>query len=718
MPSHRADCPSVFAIMALALGCYSVPSGRQAVSSVDIDGTSALSSGRVKEKIATAPSPKFLGLWRGLFFDYTYYDQSVVQRDAARIERFYQAKGYYDVRVRAVRVIPKDQELVRVQFVVEEGSPVLVQSARLEGLEGLAFEDMGVAAAAVQFRPGDRWDEDEHEDTKRRIVAELSERGYAWAEVEGRVEINVLTRQANAVYVVNSGPKFKLGTITVTGLGKSLPEAPVRRALDLRPNQDFSTSDLESAKIALVDLGVFSSVDITWTQRPRAESAAPPLRKGPDGTPLMDIEVHVEPTLLHVVKGGVGGEFDVIRTDVHGVVGWEALNFLGGLRKLSLTAKPGLVLYPNIFQNFKKPSDFLPELRVFAELRQPGFLEARTSAVVRGEFSIYPVLLPVNDTDSNSEQVILGYRELKGSVGLERSLFGNHLFLGTFFHFQRHDPFAYVGDTLLDDVQLRYVELQANINFRDDAIHPHKGAFLGTNLQLADFWGDIKDIKVQPDLRVYVPISQSVTFALRGSVGFLFPGGYYPAKDPTDQNQENRALQLLYFRGFFSGGSSSNRGYPFRGVGPHGVAGFFYPSFQEAQRFIDACNSTSPDPQVQAEKKAACNSALTVPLGGLSLWEASAEVRFPLLGALTGAVFLDSSDVSKEIATLQFRAPHLSAGGGLRYDTPVGPIRFDLGYRIPGLQKIGGKLDPSVDGNPGTLLGAPVAFSLGIGEVF
>jgi outer membrane protein insertion porin family/translocation and assembly module TamA len=101
----------------------------------------------------------------------------------------------------------------------------------------------------------------------------------------------------------------------------------------------------------------------------------------------------------------------------------------------------------------------------------------------------------------------------------------------------------------------------------------------------------------------------------------------------------------------------------------------------------------------------------------LTLWEASAEVRFPILGPLTGAVFADTSDVARQKATFLFDYPHLSVGGGLRYDTPVGPLRFDIGYRVPGLQKIGGDLRAE-EGDPGTIFGLPLAYSLAVGESF
>ena len=96
------------------------------------------------------------------------------------------------------------------------------------------------------------------------------------------------------------------------------------------------------------------------------------------------------------------------------------------------------------------------------------------------------------------------------------------------------------------------------------------------------------------------------------------------------------------------------------------------------------------------------------------MWTATIELRYPLAGALSGAVFTDAADVSPYRADLRLDRPHLSAGLGLRYDTPVGPVRLDAGYRIPGLQSE----DSPDEGVPAELLGLPVAVSLGIGESF
>jgi outer membrane protein insertion porin family/translocation and assembly module TamA len=80
------------------------------------------------------------------------------------------------------------------------------------------------------------------------------------------------------------------------------------------------------------------------------------------------------------------------------------------------------------------------------------------------------------------------------------------------------------------------------------------------------------------------------------------------------------------------------------------------------------------------------------------------------------ATFCDAADVSGAVLDFRFSHPHFSCGVGGRYDTPVGPIRLDVGYRIPGLQVIGAA-DPS-EQEPKPIFGLPIAIAFGIGEAY
>jgi len=730
------------ALVAVGIGlscsaCYSVAAGRQAIDRVDVVETAAVPSSEVEDRIATGPSPRFLGIWDGVVFDYQYYDKFVLARDLARIERLYHARGYYDARVTAARVIPKSDGHVRVEIAVDEGQAYNVTERRHTGLEKVPFELQGAVLDAMDrgLRVGDRFDEDRYEATKSAIQNVLMNGGFAWARVSGKVTVDVVSRRVMVAYDFDPGERFKIRSVRVEGLASEVPEARVRRALGFREGDTFSAEKLAAGQEALLELGVFADVNIQWENRPKERATAPassnpcdaageratPQPGRPDrckcvlnpcnaaGEPAIDVVVKTSPAPLRAVKLGGGVELDVIRTDLHAVAGWEDRNFLGGLRHLALTIRPGVVLFPTTVPEFKQPTRYLPEVKTTAEFRQPGFLEPRAGGILRGNVSIYPVII-----QPQSEDVILGYRELRGAAGLDRPFWGGRLYLLSLLHGQAYYPFTYHGpqDSALRTVFIRYLELETQIAFRDNAVQPTRGVFVANNLQLAGgvLGGSVDDVKVQPDVRFYVPISRKVVFAVRGSVGFLFPRNYGESLDSldiTDKALYTRDQQLVYFRAFFSGGPNSNRGYPYGSVGPHGPGGFLIPG-SGAVALQQACNPSHPS---YSEDRC------LIPLGGLSLWESSAEIRVQLLGELSGVVFADASDVTRRRTTLQLDYPHLSTGFGLRYRTPVGPIRGDIGYRVPGAQRIGGPL-PASEGDPGTIFGAPIAFSIAVGEAF
>jgi outer membrane protein insertion porin family/translocation and assembly module TamA len=673
-------------VACLQAACASIPAGQKAIDSVDIVGTDAIDSSDVKQRIATADSPRFLGLWQGFAFDYELYDPYVLARDLERVERLYRARGYYEAHVRAGRVEHVGEKHVRVTIVVEEGVPVRVGDVRLDGLTSLPIDDSAAALKATRnkLRHGELFDENDFIAAEKGIREALTDRGYAFARTSGETKVDLPRHVADVTYAVDAGQLARLGPITITGL-EGVPEAPVRRALDLSEGDSYSSSKLESARHAALALGVFGTVEVL----PNLENRS---------LPVVPITVRVVPTKLRSLKLGFGVELDSIRTDLHLNAGWEDRNFLGGLRRLSFDLKPGVVLWPTRLPTFDKPTDLLPESKARMELRQPGFIEARTGGVVRGEFNIYPVLFKELATFDQ----IQGYRDLKAGAGVDRT-FGS-LYASLFYNYQISFPFLYSGDDKgAKKVVLSYVDLTTTLDFRDDVIRPHKGIFIGNDVQFAGLGGGVsgslfaKDVKVQPEIRGYIPISRTVTFAVRTTVGFLFPRNYRQAPTlDTPAGQRDDDTQIVYFRGFFSGGPNSNRGYPYRGIGPRGPVNFFLPASFPLQIAGDCKNN--PD-------LAQCQ----FPLGGLTLWEASAEVRFPILGQLGGATFCDASDVSED-RSVRLNYPHLSCGGGLHYGTPVGPLRFDMGWQIPGAQ--GPRGYQEMADNPG------YAVSIGIGEAF
>ena len=716
---------ALLAAAAISAGCTYVPPGRSAIDKVKVHGTDVIDPGEITDRLATTESPRFLGLMRGVVYDYSIYDDSVLQRDLARVERYYRGRGFLDAHARAARVTKVSANHVRVDITVDEGPPTLDREVRLDGVDALPAADIkAVRAAADEALPrGTRFDEDSYKKAQDAIARALMDRGYAYATLKAEAQADLGAHEIDYVFTITPGIPAVFGSITFLGLDPDaegpkpafVEEKPLLRAIDIRPGAPYSATEVESATQALLDLGVFSSVRIEPTL------SNPPSR-------VVPLVVQVETANLRLLRLGGGIEFDAIKTDIHGLVGWEDRNFLGGLRDVNIELKPALVFYPTrVSSPVKAPTDYLLGERFRVQFRQPGFLEARTVGFIQPELNVYPLLVQTNPPP---DAPVVGYVEPKASFGLNRR-FGKHFNATVAYNVQAEIPFPYVQalDTNLKNLGLLFPQLITTLDFRDNPIHPHAGIYASNDFQVAGIPGTAlpSDFRLQPEVRGYVPLARGVTLAVRGKLGFLFGANYGPAfRDDLSAVRAGNAqtvgetpaldsdIQTVYFRGFFSGGPSSNRGFALRGASPYGVVPFLSPATSAAQ--VNTCT----DPNTKMIDLSSC----LIPIGGFTLWEASVEVRFDVSGPLGFAVFCDTGDVSPDEFNLRFRYLHMSCGAGARYDTPVGPIRVDLGYRIPPLQVIGYANQNAVfDANPTygrqpQFLGIPMAASFGIGEAF
>jgi outer membrane protein insertion porin family/translocation and assembly module TamA len=83
-----------------------------------------------------------------------------------------------------------------------------------------------------------------------------------------------------------------------------------------------------------------------------------------------------------------------------------------------------------------------------------------------------------------------------------------------------------------------------------------------------------------------------------------------------------------------------------------------------------------------------------LPIGGFTFLEGSSEIRFPIRGNFTGVMFLDYGNVWNKAWDFNLNDMVYAAGPGIRYKTPVGPLRFDFGYQLKRIENL------VVDGRP------------------
>jgi outer membrane protein insertion porin family/translocation and assembly module TamA len=313
-------------------------------------------------------------------------------------------------------------------------------------------------------------------------------------------------------------------------------------------------------------------------------------------------------------------------------VGWTHRNLFGGAQRLALSGK-----ISSIVQGFE------------ARLHFPFFLWRRMtfsqSFFVRNEQEINTDPLGLSDAlfDIKDAQpafdllrvggeVRLAYRftrELKAVTGLELSL--------NDFRNVAAETLAATGSEVTEDNVLLVQFAEVRWNTSGNLLNPSRGMLLRWRVEHANasFLSDVSFAKVEMEARHYQRLWWQVILATRLRIGGIQP---YGVSNDAPFNIR-----------FFAGGPGSVRGFPLNRLGP-----------------LDANGE---------------------PIGGNSWLEGSVELRFPLVGDFGGVVFVDFGNVFRDAWAYRLADLRYAIGPGVRYQTPIGPLRLDVGFimdRHPG----------------------------------
>ncbi|RKH71731.1 polymerase [Corallococcus interemptor] len=659
----RSAVPLALAVLLTACATTSNQPTGPKVKSLDIEGAKQVDDGDIKDRILTSSTPWY-AFWP--FGKAHYFDTNAWQADLRRIERFYQAQGFYQAQVESNEVIPDGDKAVRLKVVVNEGAPTVIDRIETHGLEALGegpdqpsqrereriLEDLPV-------KTGDVFREDTWAVTKDLVLQRLKDLGYAEAEVGGEVRVDVATQKAVVDLQIAPGLRYRFGNIFIAT--DANPQVPPRRIIEqaqgaVHKGAYFSEAALAEAQARVFRMGVFGAVKVNRGAPDRQNATVP-------------VVVDVRESPFHSIRLGGGIGVDAARQEGRILGEWTNRNFRGGLRRLTLRGRLGYAFIPNVLASLRddEGSQQAPVFTFTTEFEQPRFLfrDVALQASITAEkglqqaYSFYGGYLKTGViwTPHPSFSVFPSYNlqlyRLTGQVSLEESV--PPIILGC-------------GTTTSEgkcDQALSFLEVAFAWDRRDDRTEPRDGYYLGFSLQKGGgpFFGNYNYVRLLPDLRYYRSIGENkdLTLAVKLRAGTLNPAG---------------GGQSSIVTRFFSGGATAMRGFNGQRLSPMTPLAPTYKEDDDGNVLVDANGNPILD------------SWDTVPVGGNSLFESAVELRYMLTDALMLAVFYDSGLVgTQELfgknGPKLFGPEHYHAvGAGLRYLTVVGPIRLDLARRL------------------------------------
>jgi outer membrane protein assembly factor BamA len=609
--------------------------------------------------IATTQSSLFarssLLRWMGLG-DKRYFNQREFITDVYRLQVVFKRSGYPNVKVDTI--VKRMPGAVDVTFRITEGPPSRLASLEVVGLDSvdtptLIRQDLPIVAGDVAS------DYKLHE-TADTITFRLWNHGYPSATVS--VDESRGADKTNARLVAHPGVYSKFGPIRVTApLG--VDTSHVSALINARPGNEYRFNALLQSQRSLYtsDLYRVASVGVDTLGYSPKDSIVP-------------LAVSVVPSLGHRAKASAGyGTDDCFRVGTE----WAARNFPNRglvfdvttqLSKIGVGAPLGFGLQNNLCRTLLNDSvgSRVANYGINASVRRNAFIGPTNSLVFsvfatrHSEFEVYlrrevGTSISVTHLDASNIPVTLTYRIADGTTTADAASFCAF--------FNTCQP------ALIAALQQRRVQgtlgLSALRQRVNNPLDPLRGTILSGSVtwssQVLGSSATQQFFRMVGDVSGFVPVTRSVVLAAHLRGGIIFA----PQINVSDSSIGNFVPPD---QRFYAGGAYDVRGYDQNELGP--------------LVYVVPADSIDPTKTPQFTQ----TSVHVAPIGGTRVAIGNVELRLPtpfFAGRLRAAVFVDAGMLSNTDGPAPIR---VTPGAGLRYTSPIGPIRIDVGYNTRSLQ--------------------------------
>ncbi len=561
------------------------------------------------------------------------YKEDQLQADVDLVQYVYAEQGYLNAKAQKPLVaLTPDRRWVTVTIHVTEGPRYRVGELKVTGDLGTHTEEE--LKKKILHKSGTWFRLSQMQSTTELLTQVFSNEGYAFCTVAPQPVPHPETGIVDIVFDVDRGEKVYLDEIRISGNDTTWDKV-IRREIHLDEGSLFRGKEVDEARRRLERLGYFEKVEITTP------------RGGAENTLDMEVRVTEKPTGTFSVGAGFSNAQSFIFT-----ANISKNNFLGLGLLMSLAAN--ISLGQNLKENGFFNGDNRSQQYRF-DLYDPYFLDTRTTA----RFSVFNVVQDYGLAEYNRGFTLAVGKYLDRNddvrIGLDYTF--EDLGLSSLREYQQR----YQGGDFYRSGRTSSLTGNFVIDKRNNRISPTKGLYFSTSLEFAGGFrlnddevlnllgGDFRYLKFQGNFRSYVPLVKDLV-VLRWNLS----GGFITSLDGT---------QIPYSLRYRAGGINSLRGFSPYSVGP------------------DTSWLVNDDP---------VHSAQRIVLGGLGSLISNLEIEYPLIppAGVKGVVFFDAGGafggVDEDGEPIPFRIEDMrtSVGFGVRWNSPMGPLRFEWGFPL------------------------------------
>jgi translocation and assembly module TamA len=527
---------------------------------------------------------------------------------------------------------------VTVRAVINEGPSTTVDAVTFSGNQALAEAALGTR---VGLRPGTPYVPGQLAADRDAIQLAYQDLGYESASVDARPEFSRNDTHVAVTFVIREGPQVFVNHVLIVGNVRTTTST-IERELQVKAGDPFNLGAINESQRRLTALGLFRRARITEL-RHGAETTrdllvtieeAPPTTVGYGGG------VEVGRVVVAAREDGIAAErFDVAPRAFFEV---GRRNVFGKNRSVNLFSSVA-------FHSQESAANV--EYRAIGTFREPRVFDTAADAFVNATFE-----------QQRRSSFNFSRRSLSADIARKMtravSITGTYQIQRTEVFDERledTDPLKPLIDRLFPQFRLSSFSSSLIRDTRDDAVDPSRGEYASASGQLAGraIGSQIGFAKGLFTAQLFRPIPHSNRIVFAGNARLGLASGF-PREAPGTDGQFEVIRDLPQSERFYAGGDTTIRGYSLDRVGTRHVP-------------------AEPGDTLDAD---------LLPVGGNGLVVFMAELRVPIAGGLGIVGFLDTGNVFSRAADIDLTQLRTAVGSGVRYKSPFGPIRFDLGFKV------------------------------------